>query len=693
MIPTTPSGSAIACEIPNLTTKLSDVPQSSADFRPDRPVPETLADLLQFVDKQSRKRWNMTFNLLVEWLGPPEKIFLKDLFLRLTMAGFRPFLRGRGLVGYLENTIVHHRKGLGYLRNLAASRGVQVEPEYKPAWRHVMALAKENYCLLMTEHFEALYDSPADVTQKEVKELAETLVATGRKRMPSARKEKCKFLAILRKSGFTQNQPIAAARDQDFGATIQEMPEPMQSEVKSLYEWSMKDSDSGEWVMDWDLIDTTEQQKFLALRKVTADQVVGTICRAYGYVKYVAKKPDGIVSLEKLLQSKIFCSYRDWLLHVRKLTGGSLRTQFGTLFSTLRHYRAASNINLAWTSDFIKSLPVTTREERVTRQALRAVPFESLEKIPEQLHHDLDSLIVRHNRAEEANKNRSTRDIQTFTDVKLAKERATRLIRIGVRAQQEVIVKYLTEVAWRCENLCECRIDLDSLLGKGRRKLREGELPPNLFKGPVVRVPGMDIPVWVEELMDKDSNVELLQVQFSAEETKAGRSFVAILPQTLKEITLNFVKLYRPILVAGVPDPGTLFVNQVGGSMTSQQMEETVEETTLLFTGRSVYPHLFRHIYAFAYLKEHNWDYVELSRILWHVNPEITLLTYAWMFNESVGTSLAGKWGEEREIERSHRKASSKATNPKRRGIVAASHLPRSNFRLPHALPLKKVRG
>jgi hypothetical protein len=682
VISTPLSGSPIACELPDLVTLVSEVPQTSSDFRFDGPVPETLADLLPSVDKESRTRWGMTFKLLIAWLGPAETILLKNLFMRLTMAGFRPFLRERGKVGYAENTIVHHRKGLHYLRNLAASHGVQVEPEYKPAWLRVMALAKEAYCLFMAEHFEALYDTPADVTLEDVKNLTHKLINTKQKRMSSARKEKCKFLFVLRKCGFIKNQPTAAGRDEDLGATLQEMPEPMQTEVKGLHEWSMKDGDSEGWSMDWDLIDPKGQQTFLALRKVTADQVVKTLCRAYGYVLKVVKKPEGIVSLETLLQSKIFRSYANYLIHVRKQTGGSLRTQFGTLFSTLRHFRGAPNVNLAWTSDFIKSLPVTTREERVTKQALRAVPFESLEKIPDQLHQDLNSLVKRNKRAEEANNKRKNRDIQNSAYVKFAKERTTRLIRIGVKAQQEVIVKYLTKLAWRGENLIELRVDVNSLLGKGLSKVMEGALPPNLFKGPVMQVPGMDIPKWAEKELKEDPNKELLQVQFSANETKAGRSFKAVVPKVLIDMTENFVKYYRPLLLVGLPDPGTLFVNQVGGPMTSQQLEETVEETTLLFTNQSVYPHLFRHIFAFAYLKANNWDYIKLSRILWHINPEVTISTYAWMFNESVGTNFAGEWSDDRDAERSLIKTGVKVTRPKSQAVVAASHLPHPNSRL-----------
>lgn len=126
MISTVPSGSAIACEIPAPAANLNEVPQSSADFRPDGPVPETLADLLKMVDADSYKRWKRAFDLIAEWMGRDVK--LRELFLRSTMEGFRPFLKltpTAGKSGYLENTIVYYRKGLTYSKYAATKAAIE----------------------------------------------------------------------------------------------------------------------------------------------------------------------------------------------------------------------------------------------------------------------------------------------------------------------------------------------------------------------------------------------------------------------------------------------------------------------------------------------------------------------------------------------------------------------------------------
>jgi len=98
-----------------------------------------------------------------------------------------------------------------------------------------------------------------------------------------------------------------------------------------------------------------------------------------------------------------------------------------------------------------------------------------------------------------------------------------------------------------------------------------------------------------------------------------------------------------------------MFANQAGTSMTQEQMEWAVEEATLRYgreNSRPVNPHLFRDIFAAAWLRdpEHYADYLTLSKMLWHENVDVTVRTYSWIFNESVGTNAAGQWAEEREL-------------------------------------------
>jgi integrase len=109
----------------------------------------------------------------------------------------------------------------------------------------------------------------------------------------------------------------------------------------------------------------------------------------------------------------------------------------------------------------------------------------------------------------------------------------------------------------------------------------------------------------------------------------------------------EYLREFRPHLLHG-PDPGTLFVNRAGKAMEPSQVLEVVATLTLQHGGRRVTPHLFRDIVAFAWLKAHPKDYLTLSKMLWHSNPNTTIQTYASRFNESSGVCAMDDWLEER---------------------------------------------
>jgi len=655
MISTAPSGSPIASGIPDFAVNINEVPQSSADFRPDGPVPATLADLLKLVDANSYKRWKKAFDLIVEWKG--SDVPLRELFMGSTMSGFRPFLKTcGGKLGYLENTIVAYRKGLGYLRNLAASRGVQVEPVYKKPWRAIMALAEANYCLAMAEPLEAGFESPARVTLDDLDDLVDEMVKTRQKRLAGARKVKFVFLAVMRKCGFDLH-PVNSARKEDYIVSIPKLPQPLQSQVEKLDTW-MRGGDKPEprWSKGWRKQESKVQKKVKARRGVTTDKTIADICRMFGYLRKFDPDGDGgIDSLETLFQIPVLGAYADWLEDVRHMNPGSTRNTFGGMFAALRYFPYA-NVDLSESTDFIAALPEYSRNDRNARKLHRMLPLSTLDKVPDLLCEERDRLIARHRKAEKAESTRRRRKapgVSTYTDVKLAKARATRLTRIAVLALHDLVIDWLITLAWRNENLIGLR--LEEVVEKDKIN------PPNLLHIPACEVTGADQDEWVVELQKNAPQTLVWMVDFTAEETKAGRPVRAILPRPLSTKLDTFVEpnSYRDTLLAGNKS-GYLLVNQWGNPMSAQQLEEAVEEATAIYAGRAVNPHLFRDIIALAFLKEpkHNGDFLTLSKILWHKNHMVTIMEYAWMYDESVGVNVAAKWSEERRSGRKQIEAS-----------------------------------
>ena len=83
--------------------------------------------------------------------------------------------------------------------------------------------------------------------------------------------------------------------------------------------------------------------------------------------------------------------------------------------------------------------------------------------------------------------------------------------------------------------------------------------------------------------------------------------------------------------------------------MSQGHVYDLVTRLTSRHGGRSVNPHLFRDIVAFAWLKEHPRDYLTLSKMLWHSNVNTTIETYGSRFNESSGVCAMESWLEQRD--------------------------------------------
>ena len=134
--------------------------------------------------------------------------------------------------------------------------------------------------------------------------------------------------------------------------------------------------------------------------------------------------------------------------------------------------------------------------------------------------------------------------------------------------------------------------------------------------------------------MAADPNSEFWQFRFTADETKMKNSLQCVLPRKLVGLLEEYLQSHRKELVAE-SDPGTLFLNDIGGALTQPQMSTLVSRLTLRYSGRVVTPHLFRDIYAFMWLEKRPEDFLTLSKLLWHRNIATTINKYGRRFNES----------------------------------------------------------
>jgi hypothetical protein len=202
--------------------------------------------------------------------------------------------------------------------------------------------------------------------------------------------------------------------------------------------------------------------------------------------------------------------------------------------------------------------------------------------------------------------------------------------------QKQLILKWLTVLPWRQRNLRQVRL------------VSRGQSHANIFHEEVSEVSPMDLPPWAEAALKVDPDEKLWQFAFSEEETKARREVRGAIPRPLVPLLEDFLAKYRSRLVKGT-DPETLFLNYEGRPFGENSIRDLVSAATLQYVKRRVTPHLFRDIFAVAFLKDTR-DYLSLSKVLWHKNPKITIELYGRFFDESAGARVVEEWFEGRRL-------------------------------------------
>ena len=121
-------------------------------------------------------------------------------------------------------------------------------------------------------------------------------------------------------------------------------------------------------------------------------------------------------------------------------------------------------------------------------------------------------------------------------------------------------------------------------------------------------------PQWVEDALRVNPAEKFWQFHFCEDETKTGHSVRGILPRRLIPLLEEYLQNHRPNIVAEV-DPGTLFLTQ-SGARDRQSTTDLVAQLVLENAGRRITPHIFRDIFAYAWLDDHPEDFLTLSKIL-----------------------------------------------------------------------------
>ena len=576
--------------LPNGTANATDVRDSSANGVSTAGVPHTLGDLLAMW-AQNPPRQAAMLRTTCARLGDYLDASVENISIdavHQSRNGFRRFLEGRK---YSENTVRTYVNHVRILLNFAGKAGWNEIDAPSEDWRGVIALAVEQGCADLARHFARIRESPHDVT---IEDVDQWVVLAARKNLAynTAIDRRYRFWRILRDCGYVTKLPKCLLREKNYGIPIREFPADLKKEVTDLLKWKQA-------FYVWD------RPKDARHRPLTAKRLAHVISALYGFATNVAGET-GICSLSDLAQRHIVGGFIQWCITEREVKGQSLQRTLRLLDGVLRQHPRYEGLSLGWFTKMLDGIPVESEPVLQKRRAERVLEYAVIEKIPEMI------------RAQRPK----------------AKKKGPKKLALLVR--DELMIRWLSVLPWRQRNLRECRV---------------GGPTPNLFRGPVPAITTIDMPQWAVEERKNNPNAEFWQFHFTAEETKTECTVDSLVPLQLIEPLEEYLSTYRTHLLRG-NDPGTLFLNQHGTPMSTKQVTNVVSTNTLRYGGRRVTPHSFRDIVAFTWLKAHSKDYLTVSNMLWHANPNEVIRTYGSLFNESSGVCSMEAWLQEREAKR-----------------------------------------
>ena len=564
-----------------------DVRDSSGLFTSKGGAPKTLQDLFDILGKNPPKSLSMLHTTWSLLAG-----YLQMPADAITIDSV--FENGEGFPRYLESRKYKRnsvRSYANYERILLAKAeefGWNPDDAFPEAWRGVLGLASENNCADVAKYLARIRKTPADITTEDADGWVAMWVKQGANYLYS-RTKKMRFWRLLRDCGLTQQTPVSLLREKGYGIPLNQLPPAIGNELSELLRWKQAAFSKG-------------RPSDGRHRKATTKNLRQFTCGLIGYALNIRGEA-GITSLSQVVQEQIVGGFVEWSINVRQVQGASLHYGLGLIFAAMRQHPSYKSMDLSWFKPLIEELPLEPRSELRKRKAAKYLEYSVLESIP---------AMIRAGRS-------------------AAEKKGT--VHVARSAMEELMMKWLPILPWRQRNIRECRT---------------GGPTPNLFKGKIPPFSEIDKPEWVKQEEAKNPAAEFWQFHFAIDETKTGIEVGSLLPRQLIEPLEEYLRDHRPHLFKGA-DPKTLFLNNAGRPMSDGQVRCSVSTLTLRHGGRRMYPHLYRDVVAYSWLKEHPTDFLSLSKLLWHKSPNITIQTYGGRFNESNGTTAMESWLDARE--------------------------------------------
>ena len=603
--------------------------------------PKTLADLkLRLKGDHSKiyATFEPTIRFLEQYRGVEAK--LDDLFAELTIVGFRPYLERQ--TNYATTSLNTHVARFTTLRNHAVEYGYR---RYIPVpWQGVYSRDEAKGCFEFVDYFSARVNDPNEVTVEAAEELAKQQAQDGIRGYSEAVNRKNKFLKLLRLCEYTEKQPIATARDDDFGEPVQKMPQPLQGQVEKLLSdmltGDLTKSVSPDWELQpWDTpteADLKREEGKGTRRKRTVKQVASAFSLIFGYVKNVIppKGDDkGYNSMEKLISHDPVWSFRNHALRVRVWTGDAVRNPLASLFAAMKRSKDCDHMKLNWTDELLDGIPRTTQAERDKRKEDHYLTIKELEAIPAKIKAERKKCETRLSEAKAKEQKPDVRR-SPYRAQRAKKAICTQKKAIAQLVMAEFIFSFL--VVW-------------PLRGSNLRNLRIGGNSPNLFKLSIKRTAVLQIPPEVQKILDDDSGAAVWQVIIPKDEHKTGRitgkMVHVILPSLIVDSLEEFLK-YRDDLLADDEnnpgqkiDPGTALVSLAGNQLSYTSFARLVKDFAFKYGGAPMNPHLFRDAVGDECMINRPEESEHVAKGLFQSSDKTLKRSYAARHNASCGAN------------------------------------------------------
>lgn len=137
-------------------------------------------------------------------------------------------------------------------------------------------------------------------------------------------------------------------------------------------------------------------------------------------------------------------------------------------------------------------------------------------------------------------------------------------------------------------------------------------------------------------------STERCHIIIPADEVKNERDLDYPLGKHVIELLDLYIRVYRPLLLKGQPDDGSLFISFNGKKKTEATLSAQITHFIKTETGFHLNPHAFRHLIGLIFLRNFPGEYEPVKQMLGHKDIKTTIKFYVGLETQDIFKRLDG---------------------------------------------------